>query len=248
MSAAGTQGDLYASRYQRWYSNSRSHLMNLISYHKLLEVDSLVSMGFPKLTPGGLDVFECILRQRFPSLGARLVRVSDNFVFYQESAQYWLKASIGVPYYSKNGLISQPAHGRRISLTTAQETSIAYAILMSSWFYICFQALGDCFHVNQSLVGWLPIPDSVWSDADLANIGNELDQTLRLSALRKEITTKNGDRIQYDEFSVSQSKGLIDQIDKVLGRHLGLSQDQVETLINYDYKFRMGSHVGNESE
>lgn len=236
----GSVGNIFASRYQRWYSESRTHLMALLAFHQLTSFEELLPMGFPKLSPEALELFEHILEQGHPRLNTRLIRASADFVFYQESSQYWLKATIGVPYYAKNGVISAPAHGRRVCLPTPEETSCAYAILMSSWFYLCFQALGDCFHVNQSLVEWLPVPDSVWTDGELKTLGQDLDSTLRKTAAKKAIATRDGNRIEYDEFAVAQSKPLIDRIDTLLARHFGMSDPQLDTLLNYDRKFRMG--------
>ena len=36
-----------------------------------------------------------------------------------------------------------------------------------------------------------------------------------------------------------KSKVIIDQIDRVLGKHYGFSSDEVDYIINYDIKYRM---------
>jgi hypothetical protein len=37
------------------------------------------------------------------------------------------------------------------------------------------------------------------------------------------------------------SKAIIDRIDCVLGRHFGMTPDEIDFIINYDIKYRMGS-------
>jgi len=86
----------------------------------------------------------------------------------------------------------------------------------------------------------------VWSDGELKTLGKELDSALRKSATKKVISTKDGNRIEYDEFAVAQSKPLIDRIDTLLARHFGMSDAQLDTLLNYDLKFRMGQAIEDD--
>jgi len=42
------------------------------------------------------------------------------------------------------------------------------------------------------------------------------------------------------------SKAIIDQIDQVLGRHLGLATSEVDFIVNFDIKYRMGLEESDE--
>ena len=44
----------------------------------------------------------------------------------------------------------------------------------------------------------------------------------------------------YDEFYPRKSKAIIDQIDLVLTKHYGLSEEESDYIINYDIKYRSG--------
>jgi hypothetical protein len=50
------------------------------------------------------------------------------------------------------------------------------------------------------------------------------------------------------EFYPSKSKPILDDIDGVLARHYGLSEEELDFVINYDIKYRLGreSEVGDE--
>ncbi|MCA1597617.1 MAG: hypothetical protein LC769_01120, partial [Chloroflexi bacterium] len=48
--------------------------------------------------------------QRVAALLTR--RATPHFIFYQEATQYWVKATVELPYYAKNGVVGTPAHGR----------------------------------------------------------------------------------------------------------------------------------------
>ncbi len=46
--------------------------------------------------------------------------------------------------------------------------------------------------------------------------------------------------ITYAEFQLAASKPIIDEIDRVLARHFGFTEEELDFVINYDIKYRMG--------
>jgi hypothetical protein len=71
---------------------------------------------------------------------------------------------------------------------------------------------------------------------------------LRKNADRKTITTRDGDEVAYDEFNVSESKPIIDKIDAVLAQHYGFTDEELDFIMNYDIKYRMGLADEEDSE
>lgn len=47
-------------------------------------------------------------------------------------------------------------------------------------------------------------------------------------------------RVELESVTPRQSKVLIDEIDLVLGQHYGFTDEQLDYIINYDIKYRMG--------
>ena len=43
------------------------------------------------------------------------------------------------------------------------------------------------------------------------------------------------------------SKPIIDEIDKVLAKHYGFTEEELDFIINYDIKYRMGDELGEDS-
>jgi hypothetical protein len=61
----------------------------------------------------------------------------------------------------------------------------------------------------------------------------------RRHAVRKVCRYRTTGKVIYDEFYPGWSKAIIDDIDRVLARHYGFSEQELELLINYDMKYRM---------
>ena len=114
------------------------------------------------------------------------------------------------------------------------------AVLNSSLFYAYFIAYGDCFHLSDFLVSGFPITAEILCDNELVELNKALMSDLRTKAIRKTIRTSGGEVIDYDEYSGVESKSIIDEIDRVLAWHYGFTDEELDFIINYDIKYRMG--------
>ena len=56
------------------------------------------------------------------------------------------------------------------------------------------------------------------------------------------IKSKQQDSI-FESFNPQLSKNIIDKIDKVLANHYGFTEEELDFIINYDIKYRMGDEL-----
>ena len=61
-----------------------------------------------------------------------------------------------------------------------------------------------------------------------------------------EYTYKNKGNVIFAQFYPSKSKPIIDEIDKVLAVHYGFTDEELDFIINYDIKYRMGKELEGE--
>jgi hypothetical protein len=241
-------GSRQSTAYQRWPTVRRDALFAALP---IVSIDCRTSPGSTWEKVGSLPHSDVILRiQTFVKnqLGnATIPSASEYFVFYQESARYWIKAASEVPYYSRNGFVASPSHGRFVRFPDPALANIASAVLNSSLFYLWFVTMGDCFHVNDSLVRTFPVPAEVFCDSTLCALNQRLMEELRANAKITTISTRDGDQISYAEYFASASKETIDEIDLALSRHYGFSDEELDFIINYDIKYRMGIDGGDEA-
>jgi hypothetical protein len=54
--------------------------------------------------------------------------------------------------------------------------------------------------------------------------------------------------VEYDEFYPDKSKPIIDSIDRVLAAHYGFTEEELDFIINYDIKYRMGRDAESADE
>ena len=232
---------LWSSGYRRWASEVREFLLPLAAFTRVGDGDTQNGQ-FPKIaSPLQASAYAKVFARTNSPLGlAASTHTTGNFVFYQESAQYWIKATVGFPHYAKNGRVGAPAHGRHFYVDSARQARIVCAILHSSLFYSYFIAFSDCFHVSDTLATSFPVPSAVFNDGGLDSLGAKLMCSLERNAERKTIDTKAGDKVSYDEFRVGESKPIIDEIDHILSRHYKCTEEELDFITNYDIKYRIG--------
>src|SRR6202008_5031610 len=92
---------LYCTRYHRWPSASRSLLFSNCRFVRLEPIKALFADRFTKLPSDTASrLFGRIGGAEMQPLGLALsTRTTSHFIFYQEATQYWVKATVGLPYY-----------------------------------------------------------------------------------------------------------------------------------------------------
>jgi len=84
--------------------------------------------------------------------------------------------------------------------------------------------------------------------SELEKLGKKLSKDLIENSEKKlQSYASTGDRMQLI-FKPSLSKPIIDEIDKVLAQHYGFTDEELDFIINYDIKYRMGKELEGEDE
>ncbi|MEP7162809.1 MAG: hypothetical protein ABI747_03535, partial [Candidatus Moraniibacteriota bacterium] len=238
LSTASKRADLYTTKYKRWYSEERTNLFNLFEYALLPKEIDLWGKAGSQLAASVLSKLQ-LSDSNIDKVTS--TRATENFIFYQEATGYWIKSLDGLPYYNKNGNVSSPAHGRYIYFRKGSDAGVINGVINSSIMFFYFCVFSDGYHLGDWLVKNFKIQDAMLNDKSLIDVAKKLSKDLVKNASRKSLSTKDGDQITYDELDGVSSKPIMDEIDRALARHYGLSAEELDFIINYDVKYRMGS-------
>ena len=119
-------------------------------------------------------------------------------------------------------------------------------VVNSSLLFFYFCVFSDGYDLGDWLVKNFKIQETILVDQNLIDLAKKLSNDLVKNASRKSLSTKDGDKITYDELDGVSSKPIMDEIDRALARHYGLSDEELDFVINYDVKYRMGASVGED--
>jgi len=125
---------------------------------------------------------------------------------------------------------------------------VVICLLSSSLYYWLWITYSDCYHVTKRDIEILPVPDSLLDDARLKGLANDLLTDLEKHAQIRIRNRADGSQREEVNYYVGRSKHIIDQIDQVLAQHYGFTDEELDFIINYDIKYRMGRDSGENDE
>ncbi len=233
--------ETYVTSIQRWYTSERSTLIERIGY---THVQYRHREGvFPKL---GSWQQEEILQKMIAVTGKHTLSMlvahmkTRYALYYQEATNTWMKVTRYVPYYKKNGVVTRPRHGRFLYFEDEDRASVVGAVMNSSLFYLWFATYSDGFHLSHALVQNFPVLHKICADEQLLSLARRLEEDIQRHALYSTRNTKTGDRIEIEEYRMTYSKPIIDEIDDVLAKYYDFTNEELDIIRQYDDKYRMG--------
>ena len=212
--------------YNRWNNVTRDDLFSTIAY-----VDSEFHETFAAILKSGSDNDRIILSKltKYQPLGHLRRQRASTPIFYHSGGRYFRKCI-------RTKLSNEY---KELSLTEEAANPVL-CLLSSSLYYWLWIAVSDCYHVTRTDVDTIPIPDSMISDQRFHELADALMDDLERNAEIRVRRRADGSEREEVNYLVGKSKGLIDQIDRLLAQHYGFTAEELDFIINYDIKYRMG--------
>jgi type I restriction-modification system DNA methylase subunit len=238
---------VFSTRYNKWSSSERDILFDCLRYAKT-EI-SFLEGTVPKFSSEIEFNISSKLSQK-----SRLERFynksSSERIFYSRKVGYFLQVLDFEPkVLDGQGNRRPPSEFKDLNFPTRSQAEIALCCLNSNLFYWFITVCSDCRHVNKREVDSLPIN---LSDLEAEKDGNNLVELAQ--KLMQDIDEKSEERkmrFKHDTLLIqcifpAKSKPIIDEIDRVLAQHYGFTAEELDFIINYDIKYRMGRDSGGD--
>ena len=232
----GEGGIAYTTDYVTWYSEERPALFNKLSYMEIQGLRQSYSLPKVNVQAGQTSLLKA-LSKTSPWASHRQFKGND-LIYYHNAGGYWIKTFTFRPYYRS---LTNPnkAHTTisELRMPSAELATLYCALLNSNLFYFFWKSLTDARHIYPSDIAMFPVglDDVALLVKRLSPLVNNLMDQLQRSS----------ERIIYgqaevDQYYVSPCKPIIDEIDRVLAEHYGFNEEELDFIINYDIKYRMG--------
>ncbi|MDE2716279.1 MAG: Eco57I restriction-modification methylase domain-containing protein [Chloroflexota bacterium] len=231
--ASGRSGGVFTTRYMRWYATERDNLFTGLEYTPLGAPSSHASI--PKVSSAvHRNVLAKLAGHRTATPSA--LRRSGDRILYHGAPVNWIKAHTRQPYFhrARDGHTTS-SEIKRFRVSERSRGSV-HAILCSSTFFVWWLSWGDCYHLNKAQVEAFPMLRST----RLEYLSGVLEEDMTAKTRRRVYHYKTSGRVEYDEFYMKLSKHIIDDIDRELARHYGFTDEELDFVLNYDVKYRLG--------
>lgn len=226
----------YVSKYYRWAAEYRPFLFDNVSYiHDFNK--SLVPNSIPKIYS---SIEYGILSKLSFNHPSALMGGAGYKLYYHNAPRYWIRATDFIPYFHNDKGATISSQVKSSTFITENTRDIMMGVLNSSLFYIWFVVYSDSRHLNSREIDNFPLAEG---KADLKQLLSELSEDYQRNKIRKHTYYKATGNVDYDEYYPKKSKPIIDEIDKVLAKHYGFTDEELDFIINYDIKYRMGDEL-----
>lgn len=241
LSVKGTEKNItYTTKYLRWYKEERKNLFANIDY---TELKVSKKYGFYKISSEIENTIIKKLKEISTSIGSYEDNNSNNFIYYHSAVRYWVKSLDFIPEFNKNGEEARSSKYKKINLKENVKREIFIALLNSSLFYWYWIISTDCRDLNKQFILDFPIDISRYTDKNIEKLKSLIKELMDSYIYNSEISSvkmKTIGEISYRIFHPKYSKPIIDEIDKVIADIYGLNDEELNFILNYDIKFRLG--------
>ena len=238
---------VFATKYHRWYTEEREHLLHSLEYQEITPF--IKRFGYPKVSTST----EATIYHKMPQTTLRQYfdNNSNNVLYWHRIAGYFIKALDFVPYFwSDRDGVKKSDDYKLFGLRNVDDKAIILALLNSSVFHWFWFSVSDGYHCGKADVLGYPF-DTAGMDLNVKQQLEELATNLMADLQENAVRRKRNQRttqVEYDEFTPGASKHIMDEIDRVLARHYGFTDEELDFIINYDIKYRMGDDLGGDDE
>ncbi len=224
-------GKYYSSDYQHWYQVERVNLFRMISYYPNLSWNK--SLVLYKIGSSlQFDISKKVHGNRIKSS----IKDGKERVYYHDGPTYFIRAMPFKPNSSPG--MRESSHYRCI---TSNNRMLLFCLMNSSIFYWHYKNVSNCRDFSEREIIAFPISNFSY---DLFELSRKLEKSYIDNKVIKSRNYASG-TVYYEEYYPSKSKPIIDEIDKVLAKHYGFTEEELDFIINYDIKYRMGDELGD---
>lgn len=221
---------LFSTSIQRWHTEHRKLLFPSLKFAPTFNNGSIWRTS----TTIETSIYKKFIQQKTTQI---LVRSKGANLYYRTAGvRYWiifLNKSFGT-----NSLSNKTA--------CFEDTNIAKIIMAtfnSNLFWWYYSLNFDMFNLKDYMI--FNFRFSYVYNSELVSLASRLEDDMDSNKMEQLINSKTRGEIVTSYYKKKKSKPIIDEIDKVLAKHYGFTEEELDFIINYDIKYRMGDELDN---
>jgi hypothetical protein len=238
---------LFSSKYNRWYAEERKTLFQTIAYSEA-GVDLSIR---PVWTKTGHNTLLQIMRKVHDQqhyLGEYTGHGSHRLFYKNTGILYFTTFTLKAPECFINEIATSSSRETSLAFSDLAKCQTAYCVLNSTLYYLMYLVHSNCRDLNPSDINSFRLPETLFSDPELIRLSQNLNETQQSTSRFIVRMQRQTGKVKIQAFYPTHTKFIVDEIDRALARHYGLSDEELDFIINYDVKYRMGAELENDEE
>ena len=159
---------------------------------------------------------------------------------------YWKIFTDFSPAFKINGKEGHSSRETWLSVQNEYFLKPIIAILSSDYFWYWYTVTSNCRDLNPFDLSYFPLPQGCLNDTKIIDLGEKYLKDIQFNSIKAIRNQKQTGTTEYQLFTISKSKPIIELIDRELVKYYGFTDEELDFIINYDIKYRMGAELEEE--
>ena len=218
----------------RWYTPNRPQLFQNISYSKGDQTKQchILKIG----TQLEFSIFEKYSTHRSTSDYITENRNNNNVYYRSAGGGYWVT-------FLNGEFDCLATSNKEASIQDSFNAKVLTAAFNSNLFWWYYSTNYDLFNFTNYMIFGFKLNYPKDLEYRIIPLSEKLEYNLRNNAVYYDINSKTKGLNRTVTYQKSTSKFIMDEIDTVLACHYGFTDEELDYIINYDIKYRMGDEL-----
>ena len=237
MASKNEANTIYTTGINRWYEDTRDKLFKNLSYISVCQSKQkhIVKVG----SRIEASIFEKYSSERLISSYVGGCNLSNSIFYRTAGGGYW------VTFLNKE-FDCVSVSNKHTALKAEYNSKIITAALNSNLFWWYYSVNYDLFNFKDYMIFGFQFTYNPNEVESIKELSDKMENSLRLNASYYTINSKTNGATETVTYRKQLSKDVMDEIDKVLAKHYGFTEEELDFIINYDIKYRMGDELNND--
>ncbi len=225
---------IFTTGINRWYEELRIHLFNNLSYVSIMQnkQSHIIKIG----NDIEANIFEKYSNQSNIASYLGGSNVSNSIFYRTAGGGYWvtfLNDEFDCVSVSNKHALIKPEYNSKV-ITAALNSNLFW------WYYSINY---DLFNFKDYMIfGFQLSYNNNLADV-ITQLSERMENSLRKNAQYYTINSRTNGATLTVTYRKQDTKSIMDEIDKVLAKHYGFTEEELDFIINYDIKYRMGDEL-----
>lgn len=223
---------LITSKVLRWASEHRKWLFANLMFNSSIEDERIWRFS----SPIEFDIFKKYSADS--SIGQYVTTFSNDPLIHYRSAglRYWI-------IFLCRGFNTESTSNKQKHICNVDTAKYLMASLNSNFFWWYYSVNYDMFNLTESNIFDFKLNYDI--ENNVGQYADELETDMNKNKLISVVNKSSGGVNQSFAYQKKLSKPIIDKIDKLLKNHYGFTEEELDFIINYDIKYRMGDELND---
>jgi hypothetical protein len=240
---------IYTTDYIRWYNEERETIFQNLKFASNKQNDierALYKVGSEHEN----SILDKIGSNKRSILSYKSNSSTKNKFEYRNAGIAYYQIAIDFKQHFKvNGIESRSSTLFSFYTNDSSEKIAILSLLNSNIFSLFYFLNSDCYHLTSGDFSEFKIDVDQLSSSALNSLQlyiNDYMNSLKTNSIIKTTNYRSKGEVVYQEFYPKFSKTSMNRIDNKLAQHYSFSEEELDFIINYDIKYRMGKALFGE--